>query len=378
MLASTAMIARVTLGINLSAHMTGAGIVGGALSSPWAIPASFIGAGDMYGELTVEPTTDTYDLAEEMFGAGIMTANLNVFADTGDATASLGGSHSQGTNITVVFNNDDPDGAATGVTYQWIRDAATTIVGATGTSYLLTAADVGHTVKCRVTYVDGLGNSEVIFTPNSVVIDSAPNLTGVFRGQYDIAQTSANPITATTASLGPASADRKIAVVWYAASSTAIPDAMTIQGIAATKLVEVGLTAIHNAIFIANVPTGTTGDIVGTYSGSPNNIATFAVYSITGHSGAVAQLDSTSLFNSSGALSDSINTRADGFVIAHTAYQASATFATTGGFTQDGTRAVSTNKSWYGSIKGTGSPVSFGLPSFTGNKALLAVSLIPA
>ena len=37
------------------------------------------------------------------------------------------------------------------ITRQWIRDASTVIAGQTAATYSLAAADVTHTVKCRVT-----------------------------------------------------------------------------------------------------------------------------------------------------------------------------------------------------------------------------------
>ena len=37
------------------------------------------------------------------------------------------------------------------ITRQWIRDANTVIAAATGSTYVLAAADATHTVKCRVT-----------------------------------------------------------------------------------------------------------------------------------------------------------------------------------------------------------------------------------
>ena len=59
----------------------------------------------------------------------------------------------------------DPDGL-TGVSYvyQWVRVDGTTetnIPGATSETYTLTAADVGKTVKVRVSFTDDAGNPEM-------------------------------------------------------------------------------------------------------------------------------------------------------------------------------------------------------------------------
>ncbi len=55
------------------------------------------------------------------------------------------------------------------VTRQWIRDANTVIVGATGPAYALVGADQTHTVKCRVTATN-IYDTTTIDTPSSAVV----------------------------------------------------------------------------------------------------------------------------------------------------------------------------------------------------------------
>ncbi|MDQ0136605.1 T1SS-143 domain-containing protein [Neorhizobium galegae] len=54
----------------------------------------------------------------------------------------------------------DPDGAASNVVHTWLRDGNDT--GVTTADYTLTAADVGHQISVRTTYVDGQNFSETV------------------------------------------------------------------------------------------------------------------------------------------------------------------------------------------------------------------------
>ncbi len=55
------------------------------------------------------------------------------------------------------------------ITRQWIRDANTVIVGATGSAYALIGADQTHTVKCRVTGANAY-DSTTIDTASSATV----------------------------------------------------------------------------------------------------------------------------------------------------------------------------------------------------------------
>lgn len=51
------------------------------------------------------------------------------------------------------------DGIPTGtVTYQWVLNAATDIVGATSRQYVVVSDDIGDTIKCTVTVTNGVGS----------------------------------------------------------------------------------------------------------------------------------------------------------------------------------------------------------------------------
>ena len=88
------------------------------------------------------------------------TATVTPF-DDGDATVTITGTAQQNALLTANFGNNDPDGAASGVTYQWQRNG-TDITGAMASTYTLVAADVGATITVEVDYTDGQGFAEVI------------------------------------------------------------------------------------------------------------------------------------------------------------------------------------------------------------------------
>jgi Tol biopolymer transport system component len=84
--------------------------------------------------------------------------------DDGDATVSIIGTAQEDQVLAASFGNDDPDGAATGVTYQWQREGID-IAGATAATYTLGDADVGATITVRVGYIDGQGFAEMVTSP---------------------------------------------------------------------------------------------------------------------------------------------------------------------------------------------------------------------
>ena len=69
----------------------------------------------------------------------------------------------------------DADGLGT-FSYQWIRGAATDIAGATASTYQPVAADIGQTLKVRVSWTDAAGTAESLDSaPTAVVTAAAPN-----------------------------------------------------------------------------------------------------------------------------------------------------------------------------------------------------------
>ncbi|WP_299820984.1 DUF5801 repeats-in-toxin domain-containing protein [uncultured Roseibium sp.] len=121
----------------------------------------------------------TYTITDADGDQSIATVNITVSAvDDGEATVTITGTAAEGSTLTANFGDDDPDGAASGVTYQWQRDGAD-IVGATGTTYDLVADDVGAKITVEVAYTDGQGFSENIESPQTdtvTALNAAPVL----------------------------------------------------------------------------------------------------------------------------------------------------------------------------------------------------------
>ncbi|POF31663.1 T1SS-143 repeat domain-containing protein [Roseibium marinum] len=121
----------------------------------------------------------TYTITDADGDQSIATVNITVSAvDDGEATVTITGTAAEGSTLTANFGDDDPDGAASGVAYQWQRDGAD-IVGATGTTYDLVADDVGAKITVEVAYTDGQGFSENIESPQTdtvTALNAAPVL----------------------------------------------------------------------------------------------------------------------------------------------------------------------------------------------------------
>lgn len=95
-----------------------------------------------------------------------------------------------------------------------------------------------------------------------------PSIT--YNNYYTVAKVSADStVTFTSVDLGTAAADRLVAVYFGTGTTNAGQvTAVTIQGISATQAVRSGTGNgfVTNVIWYATVPTGTTGDVVVTFS----------------------------------------------------------------------------------------------------------------
>ena len=124
-------------------------------------------------------------------------------APTITGTAQVGQTLTAG--ITAIM---DAEGLTTpGYTYQWIRTAAgvdTNISGATASTYTLVAADLGTTVKVRVSFTDDASNAETLTSAATAAVSAAPNTpaTGapMITGTAQVGQT----LTATVGTIADA------------------------------------------------------------------------------------------------------------------------------------------------------------------------------
>ena len=83
------------------------------------------------------------------------------------ASVTISGTASKGQVLTASNTLADADGLGA-ISYQWQRDGAD-IAGATGTTYTLGNADVGHTIDVVANYTDGHGTAEAVTSAATAV-----------------------------------------------------------------------------------------------------------------------------------------------------------------------------------------------------------------
>ena len=126
--------------------------IAGATASTYVLTEAEVGK-----TITVVASyTDGYGAAESSTSSATASvANVND-APTGSVTIS--GTATQGQTLTAANTLADPDGLGA-ITYQW-KAGGTNIAGATGSTYVLTEAEVGKTVTVVASYTDGHGTAE--------------------------------------------------------------------------------------------------------------------------------------------------------------------------------------------------------------------------
>lgn len=142
----------------------------------------------------------------------------------------------------------------------------------------------------------------------------------------------ATNFTFSTQALGAAHTQRKIAVAVVSNSSTGgrTISSVTVGGVSATSIISAdgGSTNTRmTAIYLASVPTGTTGDAVVSHSGSMTSCA-ISLYRLIGASSTVHDTGSD-ITESGNALSDTINVVSQGVLIACVNWEGSAGARTT-------------------------------------------------
>lgn len=105
---------------------------------------------------------------------------------------AISGTVQVGQTLTVGTSGiSDANGMTTpGFTYQWVKTIAgtdTDISGATGSTYVLTKADLAHTIKVRVGFTDDGGYSETVTSDATNLVNRPPN--SIATGQPTITGT---------------------------------------------------------------------------------------------------------------------------------------------------------------------------------------------
>ena len=124
----------------------------------------------------------------------------------------------------------------------------------------------------------------------------------------------ATTFTFSSQAIGTAQANRYVIVGVGGSNSTRTVSTVTIGGISATQLVQQQSGIITSALFIANVPTGTTASIVVTWSGSQDR-AGIGVWSATGLSSTSANSTGSTTTNN-GTIT--LTTLSGGFAVGFT------------------------------------------------------------
>jgi hypothetical protein len=148
---------------------------GGAIISDATAPTYTLGDADVGAQISVRVSyTDGHNTVETLTSvATAAVANVND-APTGAVTIS--GPATQGQTLTAANMLADADGLGP-ISYQWRADGAD-IAGATGTSYVLTEAEVGKAITVVASYTDGHGTQEsVSSTATAAVADVNPVIT---------------------------------------------------------------------------------------------------------------------------------------------------------------------------------------------------------
>jgi len=149
-------------------------------------------------------------------------------------------------------------------------------------------------------------------------------ITFEYTANYSEAAQNTTEVTDSGAALGTAAANRQILVAASSGrasgSGTSLITGVTVAGVTATELAQTNRTGGNpyracSAIYIATVPTGTTGDVVVTWSAGQYDIV---IYTIAIYGAASTAFDTgTAQGQASGlVLSDTVNIPANGFAIA--------------------------------------------------------------
>ena len=117
-------------------------------------------------------------------GTGQITDAAGITNTPATGQPTITGTAQVGKTLTASVDEIEDDDGLTGVTfaYQWLADdgsIATEIAGATGTSYTLTAAEAGKTIKVRVTFTDRGGTQETLLSVATAVVAARPSVPAV-------------------------------------------------------------------------------------------------------------------------------------------------------------------------------------------------------
>src|SRR4029079_16813973 len=110
--------------------------------------------------------TDGHGTAEAVTSVATATGtNVN---DPPTGTVTISGTAQENQVLTASNTLADADGLGA-IGYQWQRDGVN-VAGATGTTYTLGNADVGHTLDVVASYTDGHGTAEAVSSASTAAV----------------------------------------------------------------------------------------------------------------------------------------------------------------------------------------------------------------
>ena len=179
---------------------------------------------------------------------------INGSAWVGETLTADASSIRDADGLRTVYFNDEPIDPP--YDYQWLRSdgsADADIAGATGDTYTLAAADVGHTVKVRVSFTDAAGYEETLTSAATNVVAPEPNIPAT--GAPTISGTAQVGETLTADTSGIADADHltnpTYSYQWLSGHDTEIEGATgsnyTLQDADAGKTIKVRVTFTDDA-----------------------------------------------------------------------------------------------------------------------------------
>ena len=147
----------------------------------WKAGSTNVGTGTSYtltqadvGKAITVVATYTDSLGSGKTATSSPTSNVVDVDDLG-SIAAITGTPTQGQTLTAGAVTD-PDGGVTGITYQW--KAGSTNVGTGGTTYTLTAADIGKAITVTASYTDAQGPNKTVTSAATSSVAAATDRAG--------------------------------------------------------------------------------------------------------------------------------------------------------------------------------------------------------
>ena len=178
--------------------------IAGATGSSYTLTGSDVGAA-----IKVRASfTDDAGNSEALTSAATAPVAARANASATGAPAISGTAQAGQTLTATTAGIADADGlSGAAFAFQWVRSAGgadTDIAGATGSSYTLTDADVGATIKVRVSFTDDAGHAEQLTSAATAAVQARPNSPATGAPTISGTVQAGETLTATTAGIADA------------------------------------------------------------------------------------------------------------------------------------------------------------------------------